>query len=122
VERDLLGLPYVADACVVAVPVEERKQLCGAVVRLKCGTRREEINLARIRADINTDPATIDLPSVLRILGVDEKLPRTATGKPIKYQVMEDFFYAGDCGRDWFAVDNLPCDVEFSGMPVSGTA
>jgi hypothetical protein len=35
---------------------------------------------------------------------------------------MEDFFYGGDCGRDWFAVDNPPADVEFCGMPVAETA
>jgi malonyl-CoA/methylmalonyl-CoA synthetase len=117
-----MGLPYTAEACVVAVPVEEEKQLCGAVVRLKLGTGSEKITLARIRADLQADLDVTMLPTILRLLGPQEDLPRTATGKPIKYQVMEDFFYGGDCGRDWFVVDNPPPEVEFCGMPVAQTA
>lgn len=117
-----MGLPYTAEVCVVAVPVAEKKQLCGAVVRLKSGTESEKITLARVRADLRADLDVTMLPTILRLLGPREDLPRTATGKPIKYQVMEDFFYGGDCGRDWFAVDNPPADVEFCGMPVAETA
>lgn len=118
----MLRLPYIAAACVVAVPVEENKQLCGAVVRLKDVTGAEKIALARIRADLQADLDVTMRPTVLRILGPEEELPDTATGKPIKRQVIEDFFYAGDCGRDWFSVDNPPPDVEFCGMPVLETA
>lgn len=121
-ERCLLKLPYIAAACVVAVPVEENKQLCGAVVRLKDITGMEKVTLARIRADLQADLDVAMQPTVLRLLGPEEELPDTATGKPIKRQVIEDFFYAGDCGRDWFSVDNPPRDVEFWGMPVSETA
>lgn len=117
-----MGLPYTAEVCVVAVPVEEEKQLCGAVVRLKLDMGLEKITLARIRADLQADLDVTMLPTILRLLGPQEELPRTATGKPIKYQVMEDFFYAGDCGRDWFAVGNPPPGVEFCGMPVAETA
>lgn len=118
----MMGLPYTAEACVVAVPVEEDKQLCGAVVRLKDGTGVEKITLARIRADLGANLDVTMLPTVLRLLGPQEELPRTATGKPIKRQVIEDFFYAGDCGRDWFSVGNPPPGVEFCGMPVPETA
>ncbi|KAI8945865.1 adenylate-forming enzyme AfeA [Xylaria longipes] len=114
VEHSLLRLPYVAAACVVAVPVEESKQLCGAVIRLK--DVNENINLARIRADLEGDLDVSMRPTVLRILDAEEELPDTATGKPIKRQVIEDFFYAGDCGRDFFSVHNPPPDVEFLGM------
>ena len=58
------------------------------------------------------------LPTVLRVIDPQEELPLTATGKPVKRQVIEDFFYDGDCGRDFFSVDKPPADVEFSGMPV----
>ncbi|KAH8200302.1 hypothetical protein TruAng_005518 [Truncatella angustata] len=122
VERCLMGLPYTAEVCVVAVPVEEKKQLCGAVIRIKDGLGLDKITLAQIRADIQADLDVTELPAILRLLEPGEDLPRTATGKPIKYQVMEDFFYAGDCGRDWFAVDSPPSDVEFCGMPVTVTA
>lgn len=118
-----MGLPYVAEACVVAVPVAEQKQLCGAIIRVKDGTSSSErITLARVRRDLQASLDVTSLPSLFRILGPQEGLPRTATGKPIKYQVMEDFFYGGDCGRDWVAVDKLPASVEFYGMPVAVTA
>ncbi|KAK7728832.1 hypothetical protein SLS63_006440 [Diaporthe eres] len=107
------------DSCVVAVPLEQGKQLCGAVVRLKDGVEPEKITLDRVRGDLQADLDVTSLPTLLRLLGPQEDLPRTATGKPIKYQVMEDFFYAGDCGRDWFAVENPPHDVEFCGMPIA---
>ncbi|KAJ6184691.1 adenylate-forming enzyme AfeA [Penicillium mononematosum] len=115
VERHLMGLPYIAEACAVAIPVEENKQLCGAVVRLKDGSKT---TLARIRADLQADLDVLMLPTVLRHLPPHEELPRTATGKPIKRQVIEDFFYDGDCGRDFFAVANPPPDVEFWGIPI----
>lgn len=117
-----MGLPYIALACVVAVPVEQSKQLCGAVVRLKNGVDPERVTLDQVRADLQAVLNVSSLPTLLRILGPQEDLPRTATGKPIKYQVMEDFFYAGDCGRDWFAVENPPQNVEFCGMPILGAA
>lgn len=117
-----MGLSYIAIACVVAVPVEQGKQLCAAVVRLKDGVEPESITLDRVRADLQADLDVTSLPTLLRLLGSQEDLPRTATGKPIKYQVMEDFFYAGDAGRDWFAVENPPHDVEFCGMPIAGAA
>lgn len=115
VERHLMGLPYIAEACAVAVPVDENKQLCGAVVRLKDGTKT---TLTRIRADLQADLDATMLPTVLRHLPPHEELPRTATGKPIKRQVIEDFFYDGDCGRDFFSVANPPPGVEFYGMPI----
>lgn len=117
-----MGLPYTAEVCVVAVPVAEKKQLCGAVVRLKEGAASENITLDRMRADLRAELDVTMLPTILRLLGPQEDLPRTATGKPIKYQVMEDFFYAGDCGRDWFAVDSPPSSVEFCGMPIAVAA
>ncbi|KAI0537876.1 adenylate-forming enzyme AfeA [Xylaria digitata] len=121
VEHSLLKLPYIASACVVAVPLEENKQLCGAVVRLKDVTGEEKIALARIRADLEGDLDLAMQPTVLRILEPEEELPDTATGKPIKRQVIEDFFYDGDCGRDFVSVDNPPSRVEFCGLPVLQT-
>ncbi|KAL2867571.1 class I adenylate-forming enzyme family protein [Aspergillus lucknowensis] len=115
VELRVLALPYIAEACVVAVPVEENKQLCGAVIRLKDGMKT---TLAHIRADLQAEIDASMLPTVLRQLPPHEELPRTATGKPIKRQVIEDFFYDGDCGRDFFAVANPPSEVEFYGMPI----
>ncbi|KAK5996460.1 hypothetical protein PT974_01794 [Cladobotryum mycophilum] len=37
VERSLMDLPYISEACVLGVPYYEAKNLCGAVVRLKGG-------------------------------------------------------------------------------------
>ncbi|KAF2970750.1 hypothetical protein GQX73_g2827 [Xylaria multiplex] len=105
VEHSLLRLPYIAAACVVARP-----------------PGGDKITLARIRADLEGDLDLAMRPTVLRILEPDEELPDTATGKPIKRQVIEDFFYDGDCGRDFVSVDNPPSRVEFCGLPALGTA
>lgn len=118
VERALIKLPYIHDACVVAVPVAEKKQLCGAVITVKADTRPEEITLARVRADLDGLLDVAMRPVVLRHLDPEEELPRTATGKPMKRQVIEDFFYDGDCGRDFFSLNNPPRSVEFHGIPV----
>lgn len=110
-------LPYIAEACVVAVPIHDAKQLCGAVVRLNGSVSAGEITLARIRYDLQGNLETGMLPTLLRPMTRGEELPRTATGKPVKRQVIEDFFYEGDCGRDWFAVDNPPLGVQCYGLP-----
>lgn len=107
-----MELPYVREACVVAVPMSEGKQLCGATIRPQGGASAESITLARIRSDLHGRLDAQDLPVLLRLLDDKEQLPRTATGKPVKRQVLEDFFHEGDCGEDWFILENKPSIVE----------
>ncbi|KAI0123700.1 adenylate-forming enzyme AfeA [Xylariales sp. AK1849] len=121
VEHCLMELPYIHEACVVAVPIDDAKQLCGAVVRLKGGISAEQITLARIRSDLQGTLDNPMLPTVLRLMEGDKELPRTGTGKPVRRQVIEDYFYEGYCGRNWFAVDNPPPGIECYGIPVRYT-
>ncbi|ATY62010.1 AMP-dependent synthetase ligase [Cordyceps militaris] len=116
VERALMALGYFEEATVVALPVSESVQLCGTVVRPKQGCHRAEMSLARVRSDLEGVLDERKRPVAMRILAAGEELPMTATGKPVKRQVIEDFFYAGDCGRDWFTPDAPPPNVECQGI------
>ncbi|KAM3458915.1 hypothetical protein MY3296_000062 [Beauveria thailandica] len=115
VERALMALGYFEEATVVAVPVSESVQLCGAIVRPK-QSHRAELSISRVRSDLATKLDDAKRPVVMRILGQDEELPMTATGKPVKRQVIEDFFYEGDCGRDWFNPETPPPSVQCEGI------
>ncbi|OBT53698.1 hypothetical protein VE04_06328 [Pseudogymnoascus sp. 24MN13] len=109
VESSLMDLPYISEACVVAVPDNDAKQLCGAVIRLERGTMPiGQITLARIRSDLQSSLAPFMLPALLRILEDKEELPRTVSGKPIKRQILMDFFGAVDGGL----AENIPPRVE----------
>lgn len=118
VERALMALGYFEEATVVAVPVSEAVQLCGAVVRPK-QVHGSEVNLERVRSDLGGKLDENKWPVAMRILESGEELPMTATGKPVKRQVIEDFFYDGDCGRDWFTPDKPPSNVQCTGFNVS---
>ncbi|OAA69278.1 AMP-dependent synthetase/ligase [Akanthomyces lecanii RCEF 1005] len=115
VERALMALGYFEEATVVALPVSESVQLCGAVVRPK-PAHRAEVNIGRVRSDLEGRLDETKRPVALRILGQHEELPMTATGKPVKRQVIEDFFYDGDCGRDWFTPEAPPPTVQCEGV------
>lgn len=92
-----MDLHYISEACVVAVPNNNVKQLCGAIVRLKRGsTPTEQTSLARIRSDLQISLAPFMLPTLLRILKDEEQLPHTVSGKPIKRQILEDYFGSTD--------------------------
>ncbi|TQV90869.1 AMP-dependent synthetase/ligase [Cordyceps javanica] len=115
VERALMALGYFEEATVVAVPVSESVQLCGAVVRPK-QSHTAEMSIGRVRQDLWGKLDEGKWPVAMRILGLGEELPMTATGKPVKRQVIEDFFYDGDCGRDWFTPETPPPSVQCQGI------
>lgn len=107
-----MDLPYVAEACVVGVPHQEVRELCGAVVRLINGvTRIEQITLSRIRSDLGGSLALFMMPLVLRIIKDGEELPRTVSGKPIKRQILKNYFGT----TDWFPAGDLSPGVEYCG-------
>lgn len=114
-----MDLQYISEACVVAVPDTNAKQLCGAVVRLKRGnTQTGQITLARIRSDLQSSLAPFMLPTLLRILMGEEELPRTTSGKPIKRQILEIYFGSTDGSH---AKNDLP-GVERCSRPMPGEA
>lgn len=104
-----MDLPYISEACAVAVPDHESKQLCGIIVRLRRGsTPLEQITLTRIRCDLSSSLAAYMLPTLLRVMKDEEELPRTFSGKPIKRQIVEDYFGT----TDWFPAQTPPPMVE----------
>lgn len=115
-EQTLLDLPYISDACVLAVPDHEAKELCAAVVRLDetSGVSTSDINLARIRTDAMNSLPIYMLPAILRILKDGEEIPRTISGKAVRKAICKEFL-----GTDkWWPHDNPPADVEYWGnMP-----
>ena len=93
VERGLTDLPYISEACVIGVPNHETGQLCAAVVRLRCGKMPPgETPLGVIRSDLARTLPPFMLPVLLRILQDGEDLPRTISGKPIKRNILKDYF------------------------------
>ncbi|KAJ6785768.1 hypothetical protein PWT90_06613 [Aphanocladium album] len=96
VESCLLGLGYVSEACVLAVPHNDAKNLCGAIVRLSDSddAQRSESPLTRIRHDLADTLAPYMLPLLLHILTDDQVLPRTASGKLQKRDALKTFFDA----------------------------
>ncbi|KAM4055712.1 AMP-binding enzyme [Hirsutella rhossiliensis] len=107
VESSLADLPYVAEACIVGVPDYAAIQLCGAVVRLRSQVE-SQITLARIRCDLAASLAAYMLPTLLRVLKEDEELPRTASGKLLKRQILRDYFG----NADGMPACRVPADVE----------
>lgn len=118
VETNLMDLPYISEACIVAVPDKNFKHLCGAVVRLKpIGIPpTEQINLSLIRSDLEDSLATCMLPALLRILTDEEELPCTATGKLIKKEILKIYFGSTDGAQ----VDSYPPGIERCELPKPG--
>ncbi|OAQ99178.1 hypothetical protein LLEC1_01747 [Akanthomyces lecanii] len=67
VERALMALGYFEEATVVALPVSESVQLCGAVVRPK-PAHRAEVSIGRVRSDLKGRLDETKRPVALRIL------------------------------------------------------
>ena len=101
VERELLALPYIAEAMVVGVADEEFGQRVAALISLHdeelsdafletYGDTEYVLTLADIRKDLRDRLAGYKLPTLLRI--VDGELPKTATGKVQKKLLGPQFF------------------------------
>lgn len=90
IERELLGLPYIAEAMVVGVADEEFGQRVAALISLQeedltdeflesYGNTEYMLTIEDLRRDLREKMAGYKLPTLLRIVGGD--LPKTATGK-----------------------------------------
>ncbi|OBS21185.1 hypothetical protein FPOA_07523 [Fusarium poae] len=114
VESSLMKLPYISEACVLAVPHREARQLCGAVVRFQKGSFTEPgalTALARIRADLAGSLAPFMLPTVLTVLREGQQLPRTHSDKIMKRNVLRDCLGV----TEWFSAETMAPGVEFWG-------
>lgn len=82
IEREVLKLPYVAEAMIVGVDDEEFGQRVGAVLAVNTTTNNgsgENFTLAQLRNDLRGRLAGYQLPTILRV--VQGELPKGATGK-----------------------------------------
>ncbi|KAH7084846.1 hypothetical protein BKA63DRAFT_4264 [Paraphoma chrysanthemicola] len=101
IERELLGLPYVAEAVVVGVSDEEFGQRVAALVSLQeeeltdafletHGNTEYMLTIADLRRDLRDRLAGYKMPTLLRI--VNGELPKTVTGKVQKKILGPKFF------------------------------
>ncbi|KAK3345898.1 hypothetical protein B0T25DRAFT_520436 [Lasiosphaeria hispida] len=85
--------------------------LCGAIIKLRHNGVEGRVDLARVRKGLFSVVPQYMHPTVLRVLGENEHIPRTYSGKPIKRQILKEFFRTTDC----FPADQLPEGVEYCG-------
>jgi malonyl-CoA/methylmalonyl-CoA synthetase len=108
IERELLGLPYVAEAMVVGVADEEFGQRVAALVSLQeeeltdalletHGNNNCMVTIADVRRDLRDRLAGYKLPTLLRI--VNGELPKTATGK-VQKKILGSQFFPTDYQQD----------------------
>jgi len=101
IERELLGLPYIAEAMVVGVADEEYGQRVAALISLqeeeltdafleRRGETERMLTIADLRRDLHDRLAGYKMPTLLRI--VNGELPKTATGKVQKKILGPKFF------------------------------
>lgn len=114
IERELLSLPYIAEAVVVGVPDEEFGQRVAALVSLQeeelsdtfphtHGSSEHRLTLAALRRDLSARLAGYKMPTLLRL--VDGELPKTITGKVQKKKLGPEFFTAyesNDAVQKWW--------------------
>jgi malonyl-CoA/methylmalonyl-CoA synthetase len=96
VERELLSLPYVAEAMVVGVAEEEYGQRVAALISLQeeemptTSPSKDVLTIDDLRRDLRERLAGYKLPTLLRI--ADRELPKTVTGKVQKKILGPRFF------------------------------
>lgn len=101
IERELLGLPYIAEAMVVGAADEEFGQRVAALFSLQdehliddfpktYGNDEYMLTIDDLRRDLRDKMAGYKLPTLLRILSGE--LPKTATGKVQKKLLCPQYF------------------------------
>ncbi|KAG5206075.1 Acyl-activating enzyme 13 [Trichophyton interdigitale] len=93
-EMQLLRLHYVDEAYAVPAPEASVGEHIAVLVRLKPEAEGEGLTLAKLREDLvsgSTLPVGY-LPTVLRVLGRGETVPRSYTDKPLRRQIVTEFF------------------------------
>jgi malonyl-CoA/methylmalonyl-CoA synthetase len=110
----------VSEACIIGVPDNDARNLCGAVIRVRQEDASEypEVTLARIRLDLHNKLATYMLPTLLRKLANDETLPYTSSGKVARQETLRQFFNT----TSGVPVNILPPSVERWEGPAVGSS
>ena len=96
VEREILGLDYVAEVMVVGVEDEEFGQRVAAAIVLKKPNDQEgdspvtHLSINRLRQDLRAQLVGYKMPTILRT--IEGELPKSATGKVVKKILGPQFF------------------------------
>lgn len=88
IEREILGLDYVAEVMVVGVEDEEFGQRVAAAIVLK-PDGPQDLELNALRRDLREVLAGYKMPTLLRVVG---ELRKNATGKVIKKALVKELF------------------------------
>ncbi|KAK5687653.1 hypothetical protein LTS10_001793 [Elasticomyces elasticus] len=88
IEREIMGLEYVAEAMVVGVEDEEFGQRVAAAIVLR-DDLRDKLTLNELRQDLRSSLAGYKMPTILRVVS---ELRKNATGKVIKKALVNELF------------------------------
>ncbi|CAG8398981.1 unnamed protein product [Penicillium salamii] len=95
VESHVCELPYIGEAYVLCIPDLQYGQRVGCLVRCRNKTLdldSPEISLERLRGDLSDALSVYKLPSILRVLEADAKLPTSPQGKLARSQTIKIYF------------------------------
>ena len=88
IEREILGLDYIAEVMVVGVDDEEYGQRVAAAIVLREDLRKE-LNIDQLRKDLRSSLAGYKMPTLLRIV---KDIRKNATGKVVKKVLVNEVF------------------------------
>ena len=88
IEREILGLDYVAEVMVVGVDDEEFGQRVAAAIVLRDDIR-QQLTIDQLRSDLRSSLAGYKMPTLLRVVG---DIKKNATGKVIKKVLVNELF------------------------------
>ncbi|KAJ5835714.1 NRPS-like protein biosynthetic cluster [Penicillium robsamsonii] len=102
VEKQLNDLPGVKEGHILAMPDERCGYRVAALVQLGTGgdaeTQPATLDLPSLRTQLVEKVPTFMLPTAFRLLQADETIPRTVSGKIIRRDATKQFFPVGEDG------------------------
>ncbi|KAH8879724.1 acetyl-CoA synthetase-like protein [Thozetella sp. PMI_491] len=108
IEREMLGLDYISEACVVGVPDEEFGQRVAAIAVLR---KMKSLSLTKLRDDLRASLSGYKLPTLLYVA---DELPKTISGKVQKRALGKDIFESGKyrgCIQVFVPKNKSPADI-----------
>ena len=104
VEAAIIALPYIAEGYILPVADPQCDTRTAALVRFHKSYNsidHQDVNLHTIRNDLATISSlpAYQLPTVLRILGEHEYVPRTWSGKTAMTKAIHEFFPLDEEGK-----------------------
>jgi malonyl-CoA/methylmalonyl-CoA synthetase len=107
VEASIGKLPYISQACVLAVPVTNNiytEHRVGVVIRISPLSTGQikglccecDVTLEKLRDDLSADLPFHMLPTAMHVLQPGEEIPKTVSDKFKRRDAVEKFFAFGD--------------------------